>query len=192
MRDVVVGFFLYALAALRVVICLRPRVLHDWGVSARGLDLLLRVLVAMILLTRFVVFLNYIPSASMEPTLEIHDVFLDNRLAYCCSRPRRGDLVTFKHRGDLVVKRIAGIEGDEVALVGGQLIVNGESVEEPYVRTDGRDYPPHRVALHCVFLLGDNRARSDDSRDFRDVSESALVGRVSWRIWPFSRWGLPR
>ena len=191
-REVVVVVFLYGTAALRLGACLRPAVAREWGLSARWLDRVLTCTLAAIVLVRFVVCLNYVSSASMEPTLKGHDVFLNNRLAYRFSRPCRGDLVTFwEPRYGIVVKRVVAIEGDEVAIVGRRLMINGEPISEDYIKPGGADCPARWVRPGCVFVLGDNRGRSADSRFLGDVPESAVVGRVGWRIWPLGRVGMP-
>jgi signal peptidase I len=127
-----------------------------------------------------------VPSASMEPTLRPGDHVLISKLA----EPRRGDLVVFANAGDLLLKRLVAVGGDQIGLEDGHLVVNGRTVEEPYVDhhvLEGVYFAPVTVPSGAVFVLGDNRTGSIDSRAFGPVPRSALVGRVALRLWPDPR-----
>jgi signal peptidase I len=130
-----------------------------------------------------------IPSDSMAPTLHPGDQVLVDKLGLRLTGVHRGDLVVF-HRpstGELMVKRVAALSGDEVGIEDGILVVNGQPVTERYLdqsRVDGVYYGPVTVAPGCVFMLGDNRANSVDSRTFGPVPAADLVGRVELRLWP--------
>ena len=92
--------------------------------------------------------------------------------------------------GGLVVKRVAAVGGDTVGIEDGVLVVNGEAEREGYVdygSVDGFYFGPVDVPPGEVFLLGDNRANSEDSRDFGPVREDEVVGRVLVRVWPVTR-----
>ncbi len=109
------------------------------------------------------------------------------RRSRCPVDAERGALVTFREfdSGNLSVKRVCGLPGDRVAIRDGRLYVNNRRVVEPYLdhRTvDGLYFGPVRVPAGTVFLLGDNRAGAEDSREYGPVPLSNLVGRVilSW------------
>jgi signal peptidase I len=137
-----------------------------------------------------------IVSASMVPTLEEGDSVLVDKLAYGDDGPRRGELIVFEapRTGDVTLKRVVGVGGDRVAIEDGLLVVNGRRPDEPYTDPDAIDsvyFGPVRVPAGSVFVLGDNRRDSADSRRFGAVPVDDVIGRVRARIWPPGRWGQP-
>jgi signal peptidase I len=137
-----------------------------------------------------------IQTGSMLPTLQAGDQVLVDKRAYRDRLPRRGELVVFRapRSGDVTLKRAIGLPGDSVAIEDGVLVVNGRRQAEPYADPDAIDsvyFGPVRVPAGSVFVLGDNRADSLDSRDFGAVSRRELMGRVQVRLWPPARWGDP-
>lgn len=139
-----------------------------------------------------------IPSASMAPTLHKGDSVLVDKLAYWGHRtPARGDLIVFHapRSGELTLKRVVATAGQTVGIEDGRLVVDGRRPPEPYTDPDAIDsvyFGPVRVPAGAVFVLGDNRANSVDSRQFGSVPDGDVVGRVRARIWPPDRWGAPR
>jgi signal peptidase I len=130
-----------------------------------------------------------VPARSMAPTLQLGDHVLVNKLAYRTGDPQRGDLAVVKapRTGELLLKRVVGVGGDEVEIRDGVLYVNGRAPREPYVDHDAIDsvyFGPVRVAAGRLFVLGDNRANSDDSRQLGPVAEDDAIGRVDLRVWP--------
>jgi signal peptidase I len=149
------------------------------------------------ILRPFVVEPFYIPTTSMVPTLEVGDRVLANKLAYRFDEPERGDIIVFEgvaEESDLV-KRVVGLPGDEIAVRGGRLFVNGVSQSERYiadkpcVRSLPKtcSYGPVTVPPGQVFVMGDNRVNSEDSRFFGPVPEGNIVGEVFLRLWPLYR-----
>jgi signal peptidase I len=133
-----------------------------------------------------------IPSESMAPTLRPGDHVLVEKLSYRFGSPRRGDLVVFRapDGGSLAVKRIVGLAGDRVAIEDGVLAVNGRLQKESYVdqsQVDSVYFGPVVVPRGDVFVLGDNRADSHDSRDYGAVPRRSLIGRVLVTLWPVFR-----
>lgn len=159
-------------------------------------EILLIVVAAFLLaliIQRFAVKPFAIPSESMEPTLLKGDRVLVNRLAYRFGDPKRGDIVVFRpplgHED--YIKRIVAIEGDTVAVHKGKLYINGIPQEEPYLKEpliEG-DFDETTVPEDAVFVMGDNRNNSGDSRVFGSVARSAIVGKAFARYWPLSRLG---
>ena len=138
-----------------------------------------------------------IPSDSMAPTLRSGDQVLVDKRAYRDALPRRGELVVFHapRTGDVTLKRAVGLPGDTVAIEDGVLVVDGRRPREPYADPDAIDsvyFGPVRVRGGTFFVLGDNRANSDDSRDFGAVPTDRIIGRAVARVWPPSRWGTLR
>ena len=130
-----------------------------------------------------------IPSESMAPTLEPGDSILVNKFVYRFSEPERGDLIAFEspEDGNINIKRVVGVAGNEVEVYDGVLLVNGETHREPYVEhqlIDSTFFGPQEVPADQVFVMGDNRSNSVDSRSFGAVPEGDVLGEVSARFWP--------
>ena len=137
-----------------------------------------------------------IPSESMEPTLRPGDQALVEKLARG-GAPYRGELVAFRQprTGEVLLKRVVAVGGDTIGLEDGLLVVNGRTVREPYANTKSQDsvyFGPVRVPAGTVFVMGDNRGISEDSRDFGAVPTRDVIGRAVARLWPPGRWGIPR
>jgi signal peptidase I len=147
-----------------------------------------------------------IPSESMEDTLLIGDRVLVDRISWRFSDPKRQDIVVFHppFEGPVLIKRIIGMPGDEVSLKDGAVRINGEPLDEPYVRkVGGKSVPsepfdnglpwslqqPYTVPADSYFVMGDNRVDSGDSREFGPVPRSQLVGDAFARYWPPARIG---
>jgi signal peptidase I len=161
----------------------------------------------------------YIPSGSMEPTLNIGDRVLVNKLSYDFHDVHRGDIVVFKappgeRTGgiDDLVKRVIGLPGETVTERQSSpqqydIYVNGHRLREPYLPKGASSGPeansgvppgcgrPADGEAGCVvpkgrvFVLGDNRNQSKDGRTFGPITESSIVGRVFVRIWPLDNLG---
>ncbi|NUP97341.1 MAG: signal peptidase I, partial [Planctomycetaceae bacterium] len=146
-----------------------------------------------------------IPSGSMIPTLQVGDLILVNKFTYGVrlpvihtkiiegNAPQRGDVMVFRYppQPNLdYIKRVVGLPGDEVLLQDGHVWVNGELVDEPYVdEPDPFSRQRVRVKPAHFFVLGDNRPRSSDSREFGLVPQDYIRGRVELRVWPPERAG---
>ena len=150
-------------------------------------------LIALLLLVRIFVAEPFrIPSESMAPTLKPGDQELVAKLGG--HSPKRGQLVAFHSplNGEVLLKRVVAVGGDTVGLEDGVLVVNRRPVREPFVNHKAIDsvyFGPVTVRPGTVFLMGDNRANSEDSRDFGAVRTSSIIGRAVVRVWPPSRWG---
>lgn len=137
---------------------------------------------------------------SMRETLQNDDYVLIEMLSYKYKNPTRGDIVVL-HKSELfesdLVKRVIGVPGDIILIRDGDVFVNGELLDEPYLQpnlyTDtfgeivqGRDYvvPENEYAV-----FGDNRPRSSDSRSWGTVEKENIRGEVIFRVWPYERFG---
>jgi len=140
---------------------------------------------------------------SMEDTLHENDyIFLSKQAYNLGGEPKSGDIVVFHsslEKGDdsgatkNLIKRVIAVAGDTVEIHGGAVYVNGEALEEPYTKegsTDG-EMPEITVPDGELFLLGDNRQHSIDSRmpEVGFVSEDKLIGKAVFRVFPFSGFG---
>lgn len=184
----------------------------------------------LLLLSGFVLQPFLIPSTSMQPTLQVGDRVLVNKLAYRFgAEPHRGDVVVFDGTGSFVreepagdpvsgalrwagaalglaepaetdfVKRVVGVGGDRVVCdERGRLRVNGKTVEEPYLYPgDSASQAPFDIVVPdgTLWMLGDHRSRSSDSRDHLGspgggmVPVDRVIGRADWLGWPVGRWG---
>jgi signal peptidase I len=149
-----------------------------------------------VLMRTFVVQTFYIPSGSMEPTLNIGDRILVDKLSYHLHAVHRGDIVVFaRPPGETLepgvndlVKRVIGLPNETISAQNGQIDINGKPLAEPWlpkgVVTD--DFGPVHIPSGDYFVMGDNRGFSSDSRVFGPISGSLIVGRVVMRIWPLS------
>lgn len=142
----------------------------------------------------FVVQPFMIPSASMEPTLMIGDRVLVNRFIYRFQPPRAGDIVVFvsQQEGGLdLIKRVIAVGGQTVELREGTVYVDGKAIEEPYVNQAIRDtYTSNsmtKVPPGYLWVMGDNRTNSRDSRYLGPQAVSSVVGKAFCIYWPIPR-----
>lgn len=135
----------------------------------------------------------YIPTGSMQPTLLPGDHVLVNKVIYRLGSPQSGDVTVFKspidRRKDFI-KRVIAVEGQEISVADGQVYINGVPQVEPYA-VGGKNLQPESSSLVLksdeVFVMGDNRSNSQDSRFFGPVAEDAIVGKAFVIYWPPSR-----
>lgn len=124
---------------------------------------------------------------SMEPQIHSGQYVLINTFAYRLGQPHRGDIVAFRHdaNGRVFIKRVIGLAGDRIRIDRGTVSVNHTALAEPYVQDpDRRSFSEVVVPAQAVYVLGDNRANSEDSRVFGPVGENTLIGRAVAVIWP--------
>jgi signal peptidase I len=149
-----------------------------------------------ILLRLFVYESAVVVGESMEPTLRSGEYLLACKRACAPNSPRRGDIVTFRAPGAgraVAIKRIIGLPGDWVQVWGTYIMVNGKRLEEPYARgAAGRAYPLIFVPPGSIYVLGDNRDNSEDSRIWGPVPIGSVRGTVVFAYYPLSRAGLVR
>ena len=115
---------------------------------------------------------NKVPSTSMEPTIEPKSFIINWRFPFLVGDPipNHGDIVVFRPGGQdrrLLVKRVIGLPGDQISFEGGYVFRNGEKLEEPYLQAEGVTYSDTErfsVPDGCIFVMGDNRLHSRDSR----------------------------
>lgn len=143
----------------------------------------------------FVAELRYIPSESMQPTLEVGDRLLVEKLSYRFHPPQRNDLVVFKAPPELeaqnlhddLIKRVVGLPGDVVQIRNGQTLINGKVIAEPYVKEEATyNYGPVTVPHRQYFVLGDNRNHSYDSHIWGSVPKQNIIGRAVLQIYPLT------
>lgn len=158
-------------------------------------------LAAALLIKTFLFQAFFIPSASMEPTLQIGDRVLVNKLSYQFGDIDRGDLVVFK-RPDLpaesaaivrdLIKRVIALPGETIEAREGEIYINGKVLVEPYLPkgTLSENLPSQVVPAGRVWVMGDNRANSRDSRVLGAIDVDTIHGRAFVRIWPVGEFKL--
>lgn len=170
----------------------RSRTLLSWS------WVLMAAVVLALLMRTFLVAAFFIPSESMEPELQIGDRLLVSKLSYRIGDPSPGDVVVFRTPDQLrdpetdeLVKRVVAVGGQRVQAVDGRLVIDGTPVNEDYLPPDvyTRDFGPVHVPAGFVFVMGDNRFSSQDSRYFGPVHEGEILGRAFARFWPPNRLG---
>jgi signal peptidase I len=174
-------------------------------------------IVLAVLLRTFVAQAFYIPSGSMVPQLEVGDRVVVSRLSYDLHDPNRGDVVVFDspyptdeddsplpvrvgHRvleavglrqqsTEEFIKRVIGLPGETVEGRDGGVFVDGREVVEPYLPagTETGEFAPVVVPDDSLFVMGDNRGNSQDSRVFGPIDADTVVGRAVVRVWPLDR-----
>jgi signal peptidase I len=157
-----------------------------------GAALFIAVLIKTFLFQAF-----FIPSGSMIPTLKVNDRVLVNKLSYKTHDIHRGDIVVFsKPPGETdnikdLVKRVIALPGETVEGRDNHIYINGKLLEEPYLPagTMTTSFSPRKIPANSMWVMGDNRTESRDSRYFGPIKESSVVGRVFLRIWPLNRLG---
>jgi signal peptidase I len=170
----------------------RKRGLVEW-LLVLGATLTLFVVVRMVVIQAY-----WIPSGSMENTLLVGDRVMVNKLSYKLHDVHRGDVVVFERpegvRKDEIkdlIKRVVALPGENVQAKDGQLYIDGHLLSEPYLKEPASvaDFGPVLVPTGSVFVMGDNRRNSSDSRVFGPIKQSSIVGRAFVRFWPVTRFG---
>jgi signal peptidase I len=171
-----------------------------------------------VLIKTFLIQPFWIPSESMLDTIHVNDRVMVNKLAYQLGEPERGDIVVFRDpaepevdesipeavirsvleavgirtRGrDDLIKRVVGLPGETITISEDTVFVDGAALSEPYLDEDVvmPDAGPFSVGVDEVFVMGDNREFSFDSRRFGNIEFDSLVGRAFVIIWPLSNFG---
>jgi signal peptidase I len=181
--------------------------------------LILMAFVLALIIRTFLFQAFFIPSPSMEPTLQQGDRVLVNKIPYYFHDPRRGDIIVFENpnpeavpdRGVVsgffhwlfqglgfqqpenedFIKRVIGLPGDVVEGKKGGVYINGERLDEPYLTQKTQPFAAKTVPEGKLFVMGDNRGNSLDSRfSLGFVPIDKVIGKAFIKIWPPSRFGL--
>lgn len=156
----------------------------DWVVS------IVVAVVLAFLIRQFIVELYVVDGPSMRPTLESHERLVVNKFIYHFRAPERGEIVVFRYPRDPsrdFIKRVIAIPGDTIEIKDGNVFVNGQLQQEPYILSKSyMDYPLSTVPAGHIFVMGDNRNNSEDSRfpDVGFVPFDLLKGKAMLVFWP--------
>ncbi|PIS15815.1 signal peptidase I [Candidatus Roizmanbacteria bacterium CG09_land_8_20_14_0_10_41_9] len=153
-----------------------------------------------IMLYLFIMQPNQVKGASMEPTFASGDYIFTSKITYKFRSPERGDIVVFRSpkNPDIdYIKRVIGLPGDQILIQKGTVFVNGTSINESYITSstnlwDGgfvSEGVPITVPESELFVMGDNRQRSSDSREFGPIPAESVIGQVFYRYFPSSKMG---
>ncbi|HXG24954.1 MAG TPA: signal peptidase I [Chthonomonadales bacterium] len=225
----------FLLTAVRLVL------VPSRGVIARSIAELVESLtiagvLVFLIIRPFFVQAFFIPSESMEPTLQghtagfnpltnttypdtVHDHIFVNKLIYRFREPQRGDIIVFRAEKkadkehfdphekveNVLIKRLIAIPGDTIEIKGGKVYLNGKPLNEPYINRAGqpdamRDTPhadyavngPLKLGPGELFVMGDNRNNSNDSRFWGTLPRDRVIGKAMFIFWPLSRIGFIR
>lgn len=158
---------------------------REWIVSIAG-----AIILALIIRT-FIVELYIVDGPSMRPTLQHEERLVVNKFIYHVRNPQHGEVVIFRYPKDPsrdFIKRVIGVGGDTVEIKEGHVYVNDEIIREDYILEKTRtEYPKTTVPEGTIFVLGDNRGNSDDSRfpDVGFVPLNNVKGKAMLVFWPF-------
>jgi signal peptidase I len=163
------------------------------------LEFVITLVVAFVIafaLRTFVVQPYVVPTGSMLPTIQLGDQLLANKLIYRIRPPEPGDIAVFDDPTKTVptlIKRVIAVGGETVDVRDGKVWVNGKALVEPYTHGEPNEPGPLKLPVHIpagdVWMMGDNRTASEDSRWFGPVAISTVRGEGFFVYWPLSRLG---
>ncbi|MEL0000185.1 MAG: signal peptidase I [Acidimicrobiaceae bacterium] len=177
------------------------RSMIEWVAVAVG------ALAVALLIKAFLLQAFYIPSESMTDTLNVDDRVLVSKLSYRIGDVDRGDIIVFEKPpaapGSITdfITRVVALPGETITFVDGDVFIDGQLLNEPYLDSDTRANAGTIVSEGCTntpaadrctlaegwyFVLGDNRDNSTDSRSFGPIEQDAIIGRAFLKVWPLS------
>jgi signal peptidase I len=178
-----------------------PLLTRWWRAGGENIQILLVALLLAFLIRTFIAEPRFIPSASMVPALQLGDRLVVEKISYQLHPPARMDITVFKvppqlqqdgYRSDQAfIKRVIGIPGDRIAIQQGRLYRNGQLLQESYVKDIPKveDLPEVTVPANQLFMMGDNRNNSNDSRYWGFLPLKNVIGKAVFRFFPFDRIG---
>lgn len=168
-----------------------------WQGPVQGMRALLETVIPALLIAvginLFLAQATQVQGQSMEPNLHTAQRLVVEKITYRFHGPRRGDIVVIdlpEAGDDLLIKRVIGLPGETIYSQGGQVFVNKQALKEPYVlNPGGKDIPEQSIPPLHVFVMGDNRRFSNDSRNFGPVPIDKVIGRAWFSYWPLELFG---
>jgi signal peptidase I len=171
---------------------------QSWG---ENLKILIAAVILALVIRTFVAEPRFIPSASMLPTLELGDRLVVEKISYKLHPPAYSDIVVFAvppqlqaegYQADQAfIKRAIGLPGDRISVKNGRVYRNDVALVEPYVTVTPKpeDISSITIPANEIFVMGDNRNNSNDSRYWGTLPMQNLIGKAVWRFFPLTRWG---
>ncbi|WP_099203169.1 signal peptidase I [Miniphocaeibacter massiliensis] len=164
--------------------------------NLNSIKTILVVLVLVILVKLFVIDFTLVDGKSMYPTLNHNDRLLVNKLSFFKNDLEYGDIIIFEspiEENKNYIKRVIGKEGDSIEIKDNKIYVNDKIVKEDYTSTNGytkySDISQWKIESGEIFVLGDNRPESNDSRTFGPISRDSIKGIAFFRFYPFNNIG---
>ena len=182
------------------------------------LETILPALLIVVVVNAFLAQATRVEGQSMEPNLYDSQRLVIEKVSYHLHPPQRGDVVVIKSPNwvpvslsrrfvgwvcaffnwdsplklpDPLIKRVIGLPGETIEVRDGYVYIDGQMLQETYLtQSTFGNYPPHVIAPEHVFVLGDNRGASNDSRSFGEVALQDIIGRAWFRYWPPDQIGL--
>ena len=152
------------------------------------------IIFVLLFLMVYVVSVTQVVGDSMDPTLKNQDVLILNKAKYRFSEVKRGDIIAFTYEDTkYLIKRVIGLPGDHIAIIDNKVYINGRYYKEDYLKdVDTPDFELQDLGYETVpkdmyFVLGDNRDNSLDSRKIGLVSKDDIIGKISFRLWPVTK-----
>jgi signal peptidase I len=159
-------------------------------------ETVLPAIVIAVLINLFLAQATRVYGSSMEPSLHTDQRLVVEKLSYRLHDPQRGDVVVLRmpERGpELLIKRVIALSGETIEVRDGEVFVDGVSLQEPYLsRPTNGSYGPQQVPVGQIFVMGDNRGASNDSRVFGPVDRTRIIGRAWVSYWPPEAIGIIR
>ena len=177
---------------------LLTKIWQSWG---ENLKILITAVILALVIRTFVAEPRFIPSASMVPTLEPGDRLVVEKISYKLHPPAYADIVVFAvppqlqaegYQADQAfIKRAIGLPGDRISLKNGRVYRNDVALAEPYVTITPKPEDINNITIPAneIFVMGDNRNNSNDSRYWGTLPMKNLIGKAVWRFFPLDRWG---
>jgi signal peptidase I len=168
---------------------------NNWVREIRdGVVSLAVAIIAAMLFQTYVYAQSEVQNVSMQNTLVAGQRLIEDKWSYHFHEPRHGDIVIINGpESDVrLIKRVIGLPGDVIDIHHGEVFLNGKSLQEPYVK--GQTFAakvevPFTVGAEQLFVMGDNREHSLDSRALGPIARSSIEGRAVFRIWPIPKFG---
>ncbi|WP_341527264.1 signal peptidase I [Nostoc sp. UHCC 0302] len=177
-----------------------PKSSKVWRSWQENLTLIAIALSLAILIRTFIAEPRYIPSDSMLPTLHTGDRLVVEKVSYRLHLPKTGDIIVFQPPAELqrrgypkdqaFIKRVIGQPGEVINITGGKVYLNSRPLSEDYIaEPPNQPFPPVKVPEDELFVMGDNRNDSNDSRYWGFLPRKNIIGRAAFRFWPLDRIG---
>ena len=178
-----------------------PLLTRLWRAWGENIQILIVAVLLAFLIRTFVAEPRFIPSASMVPTLQLGDRLVVEKISYQLHPPERFDITVFRvppqlqqdgYQSDQAfIKRVIGIPGDRIAIQKGKVYLNEQPLSEPYVVEVPKieDMPTRTVPVNQLFMMGDNRNNSNDSRYWGFLPLKNVIGKAVFKFFPFDRLG---
>lgn len=147
------------------------------------------IILIVLLVKMYIVSPIRVNGSSMYKTLHDQDVMILNEFIYYFNDVERFDIVVIDEDDQYIIKRVYGLPGEKIKCVGGNIYINNKKIKDKYASSKTEDFDEVVIGKNEYFVLGDNREVSLDSRMFGTYSKKDIIGKASFTVFPFSRFG---